>query len=300
MSSNAFAVRDSSNGEYEFDPNAVRIGLVAATIGILLFGSLGIWVGAQEGFTSIAPMLVLALCLALVAALVHIGRLSGRNLKVSDEGISVQDKHGNQIGSLHWVELAKVTERRRMAQLALWDKSGARRVLVDQQFQNYAVIRSRILAEYAKVFVLKPLPIEFRNPSPLLLESLVFGFFAAFSSWGAWDTYRHGQTGLSVILFCFAVFGVVSLLNLYPQIAGPSVLSKDRVVLRTLFKTQEIPLTNVASVELGDVANPHSGTKFSFVILKTREGKPIRITSKFGSIPEVYLTLRAWLAHSGA
>lgn len=168
-------------------------------------------------------------------------------------------------------------------------------MLIDQQFENFAVIRSRILAEYAKVFALKPLPIQFRNPSPLLLESLIFGVFAAFCSWGAWSTYQQGQTALSVILSCFAVVGLLSLLNLYPQVAGPSVLFEDRLVLRTLFKTQEILRTNVASVELGDMANPHSGTKFSFVILKTIHGKPLRITSKFGSIPEMYLTLRAWL-----
>jgi len=41
-----------------------------------------------------------------------------------------------------------------MAQLALWDKSGARRVLIDQQYQNFAAIRDRVLAEYAKAFTL--------------------------------------------------------------------------------------------------------------------------------------------------
>jgi hypothetical protein len=51
---------------------------------------------------------------------------------------------------------------------------------------------------------------------------------------------------------------------------------------------------------LGDVANPRSGTKFSFVILKIIDGKQIRIKSKFGSIPEMYPTLRAWLAQSNA
>jgi hypothetical protein len=156
------------------------------------------------------------LCLGLIGALIQIGRLSGRNLQLSDDGISVRNKQGNQIGNLRWVELARVTERRRMAQLALWDKSGARRVLVDQQFENFAVVRSRILAEYANVFALKPLPIEFRNRSPFLLESLIFGFFAAFCSWGAWSTYQQGQTGLSAILFCFAVVGLLLLLNLYP------------------------------------------------------------------------------------
>ncbi len=170
MSGNPFAEKDNSNGEYRFDPNTVRTGLVAATIGLLLFGSLGIWAGVQEGFTSKGPIMSLPLCLALIGALIHIARLSGRNLQISDDGILVRDKQGNEIGSLHWVELARVTERRSMAQLALWDKSGARRALVDQQFENFALIRSRILNEYAKVFALKPLPIEFRNSSRCCLK----------------------------------------------------------------------------------------------------------------------------------
>ena len=290
----------NSNGEYRFDPQAVRVGLVAATILLLLFGSLGIWSGTTERFSSKGSILSLTLCLVIVAALVHIGRLSGRKLQVSDDGISVRDKRGHQIGSLRWAELAKVTERRRMAQLALWDKSGARRVLVDQQFENFAMIRSRILTEYAKVFAIKPLPIRFRNSSPLLLETIIFGSIAAFWTWGGWRTYQQGQTALSVILFGIAIVSILLVLNLYPQIAGPSVLSEDRIVLRTLFKTQEITRANVASVELSDMANPHSGTKFSFVALKTIDGKLIRITSKFGSIPEMYLTLRAWLSQSNA
>ena len=240
--------------------------------------------------------MMLIISFGLLAALTHIARLSGRNLRVSDDGIEVRDKRGNLLSRLHWVELARVTERRRMAQLALWDKSGARRVLVDQQYENFAVIRSRILAEYAKVFALKPLPIEFRNPTPLLLESLIFSFFAAFSSWATWRTYQQGQLGLSMIFFGFAAVGFFSLFNLYPRIAGPSELFGDRIVLRTLFKTEKIDKKRISGIELADVANPHGGTKFSLVILKLSDGKPVRITSKFGSIPEIYLTLQAWLA----
>jgi hypothetical protein len=52
------------------------------------------------------------------------------------------------------------------------------------------------------------------------------------------------------------------------------------------------------ALKAGLVANPHRGTKFSFVILKVTDGKPLKITSKFGGIPEMYLTLRACLAQS--
>jgi hypothetical protein len=113
-----------------------------------------------------------------------------------------------------------------MAQLALWDRSGVRRTMVDQQFENFAALRSRILTEYAKVFE----------------------------------------------------------------------LFEGRIVLRSLFKTEKIYRKSVSTVELEDIANPRSGTKFSLVILKATDGKPRRITSKFGSIPEIYLTLGTWLA----
>jgi hypothetical protein len=86
--------------------------------------------------------------------LAHIGRPSGRSLQVNDEGVLVRDSKGNQIGGIHWVELGRVSERRKMAQLALWDKKGARRVLIDQQYQNFAAIRQGVLAEYAKAFLI--------------------------------------------------------------------------------------------------------------------------------------------------
>lgn len=98
------------------------------------------------------------------------------------------------------------------------------------------------------------------------------------------------------IFLCFVVASLVSLVNLYPQLRGPSVLFEDRIVLRSLFKTQEVCKKSVSGVEIADVANPQSGTKFSLVILQIIGGKQLKITSKYGSIPEIYLTVRAWLA----
>jgi hypothetical protein len=146
-----------------------------------------------------------------------------------------------------------------------------------------------------------PYPLNFGIRVPCCLKVFFLPCSQHFVAGGhPWSTYQRGQTGLSVFFLCFAVATLLSLLNLYPQIAGPSELFGDRIVLRTLFKTEKIYKKSVSAVELGDVANPRSGTKFSFVILKTPDGKPLRITSKFGSIPEMYLTLRAWLAQSNA
>jgi hypothetical protein len=107
--------------------------------------------------------------------------------------------------------------------------------------------------------------------------------------------FQQGQRVAIVFPLCLAAASLVSLLNLYPQLRGPSVLFEDRIVLRSLFKTQEIYKKSVSGVEIGEVANPRSGTKFSSVILQIVGGKQLQITSKYGSIPEIYLTLRAWL-----
>jgi len=286
----------TANGVYKFDPSVIRVGLIAGVVGLLFFGSLGVAAEREENFAPGLWLVGLVLSLACIPYLAHVMRLSGRTLQVSDSGISVHDNRGNEIGSLKWVELAKVTERRKMAQLALWDKSGARRVLVDQQFENFSAIRSRILAEYAKAFTLKPLPIEFRHPRPLLYESFVYATGAAFLAWGSWSTFRQNQRGLSVVFLCFMIAAVLSLLNLYPQMRGPSVLFEDRFVLRSLFRTEVLYKKSVTSVEIRDVANPRSGTKFSLVTVQGIGGKRLKITSKYGSVPEIYLTLRAWLA----
>jgi hypothetical protein len=283
----------NANGIYKFDSGMIWLGLIAGGIGLLVCVVVGI-AAAKQGAKS--AILCLPISLLLVAFLAHIGRLSGRSLQLSDEGVSVRDKHGNQVGALNWLELDKVTERRKMAQLALWDKSGARRVLIDQQYQNFAAIRSRVLAEYANVFTLKPLPLELQRSNPVMYESVVLAIYSALFGSVAWMVFRHGQRTASVFFLGFAAAGVLSLLSLYPRLRGPSVLFEDRIVLRSLFKTREVHKQSVSGVEIGDVANPQSGTKFSLVVLQIEGGNPLKITSKYGSIPEIYLMLRAWLA----
>ena len=281
------------NGVYKFEPGVIWIGFIAGGIGLLLCLGLGI-VAARQGSKS--GLLCLPISLLLLAFLSHIGRLSGRSLLVSDEGCSVRDKKGNPISKVRWADLGSVTERRKMAQLALWDRSGVRRLLIDQQYQNFAAIRSRVLAEYAKAFTLKPLPITFQRSNFVTYESVIFALGSALSCWLAWMTFRQGQRGASILFVCFAVASLLSLLNLFPQLRGPSVLYEDRIVLRSLFGTQEVQKRSVRTVEMEDVANPQSGTKFSLVILQIVGGKPLKITSKYGSMPEVYLILQAWLA----
>lgn len=288
--------RNATNGVYQFDPATIRVGLIAVLVGLLLFGGLGIVASRDENRSVIYLVICLLLVTGLLAVLAHILKLSRRTLQVTDEGIAVRDKQDKEIGRLRWAELGGVSERRRMAQLALWDKAGARRVLVDQQFQNFNAIRSRILDEYAKAFALRPLPIELRNPHPLFYESFVFaGAFALFC-WLSWRAYQDGLKGLAIIPLCFSIGSLFSFLSLYPQLGGPSELLEDRIVLRNLFRTQELYKKDVTGVELGDMSNPHSGAKFSLITVKGLDGKQLKITSRYGSIPETYLMLRAWLA----
>ena len=292
MVGTSFAETTSSNGEFRFDQGVVRLGVGAAAGGVLLFGACAVGGGLQEGFLSI-----LSLCgsLAFLGAAIHISRYSGRTLRITDDGILISDKRGSQICGIRWAELARVTERRRMAQLALWDTSGTRRVLVDQQYEKFALIRARVLQEYAKVFALKPLPIEFQHPNPMLLETLVFGAGGVCCLFVTWITFSQGQLGLSVCFLFFAAASCMSVLNLHPRIAGPSGLFGDELVLRGLFKTEKLHRSDISSVELQDMANQY-GQPFSFIVLNTRT-QQLKITAKFGSIPELYLTLRAWLQH---
>jgi hypothetical protein len=211
---------EKSNGVYKFDPAAIRVGLIAGIGGMLLFGTLGILAGKDENFSSRSWILYLLPSLGFIFVLSHIAKLSGRTLHISTDRISVQDKRGNEIGSLPWVEFANLSERRKMAQLALWDKSGTRRLLIDLQFENFNLIRSRILGEYAKVFTLKPLPIVFQSANSFLFESFVLAVGAAFFVWGSWRTLQQGQTGASIVFFCFVILALLSFLKLYPQLGG--------------------------------------------------------------------------------
>jgi hypothetical protein len=284
------------NGIYEFDRGTLQICLIAGTVGTLFFGFLAIMVGRQEGFSRASSIVGWLFSAACVALSVYLARLFGRTLQISDDGVSVRNKSAEAIGDLRWDELGHVSERRTMGQLALWDKLGRRRVLIDQQFENFGTIRSRVLAEYAKVFILKPFPIEFRNPNLLAFNSVILAVCAAFFAGISWMAFAQGQKGPGMILLGFLILTLLSILNLYPQLGGPSVLFVDRIVVRSLFRTSELYKANVASVEIEDVANSRSGTKFSLVVLRDVNGKRLKLTSRYGSVPEMYLTLQAWLA----
>jgi|HubBroStandDraft_4_1064222.scaffolds.fasta_scaffold136004_1 hypothetical protein len=281
---------------YKFDRGYTWFVLIAASL--LFIFLLGITVANRQEALSSPGLLGADVVMLLVAVgiMAYSVRRSKRSLKINDDGVFLQDGRGNEISSIRWVELGRVSERRELGQLALWDKAGTRRVLVDQLFQNFTAIRSRILDEYAKVFTIEPLPIEFRNPYPLNYQSVLMAAIVAFFVWGSWSANRQNASGPSVILAFFAILGLVNLLKLYPGLRGPSVLFDDRLVLRSLFKTREIYKKEVASIDLNDRAN-QSGTRFSLIALKMGSGEQVKITFAYGSILEMYLTLRAWLAH---
>jgi hypothetical protein len=285
-----------SNGVFKSESGAIQIGVGAGIVGWLLCGAVGILTAKQGHLLSGASAIFLLMSLGSAFVIAHILRLSGRTLQMTNDEISLGDKRGNELSSLRWSELARVSERRKMAQLALWDNPGTRRLLVDQQFENFSLIRSRILSEYAKVFAMKPLPIELGSSSPLSFERILLALGVALLSWVSWRAFQQGQVAGAVICSVFAILALLSLLTLFPRIAGASLLLEDRIVLRSLFKTDEVFKKDVASVGLADVTNSRSGTKFSLVVLKVAGGKELKMTAKYGDIPEIYLTLRSWLS----
>jgi len=277
------------NGLYRFDSTSIWMAGTFAAIGFVM----GLVITATAS-QSPAPVLVLCtgiiLSVAAIASLFHFFKLSGRVLQLSNDGISIRGRSGNEIGSIRWSELGNVTERRKMVQLALWDRTGARRVLVDGQYENFDLIRSRILDEYARTWTPKTLPMEFRSTKLFCAEAVVIGAGAVLMSWGGWSSWRQEQLATSIGLFCFAAFCVVGCLNLYPQLRGPSVLFEDRLVLRSLFRTREIYRRDVSSVRIGDLRG------YSILTLQTMAGNQILINARYGSIPDIYLNLKAWLA----
>ncbi|HTV60594.1 MAG TPA: hypothetical protein VMJ93_17095 [Verrucomicrobiae bacterium] len=287
-----------TNGFYRFDPGQIQTGLVFASIGLAAVFVFGAWASLRRGLDLFGMLLLLLISLGLVWFLIHVKNLSGRTLEITDKEISVFDKRKGSLGRLFWEELGLVTERRKMAQLALWDRSGRRRVLVDQQYEDFPRIRQRILSEYARAFVPKPLPIELRSTSPFRYETFVMGFVTLLSGVASCLAFSQNQPIASLFLLGFASFGFWNLLLLYPRLGGPSVIYEDRIVIRRLFRKDEVRKKDVAGVDLADVANGNSGAKFSMVVLRTIDNRKVKITFLYGSIPEIYLTLRAWLART--
>lgn len=288
--------RINNGGIYVFDSGAFWVGLTAATLLGIAFAGGAIALFKQEHKLSALLVGCALLSLGGIAAALHIFRFRDRIVEVTDEGIFVRDRHGKQIEGIHWVELGRVTERRKMAQIVLWDKLGARRVRVDQQYRNFKHIRSTILDEYSQRFTPPPLPFEFQG-SPLWYDTFLYATFAVGAGWISQVAYRQHQPVSGFIFLILSSVMLLSILRLSPQLLGPSVLFDDRIVLRGFFRVKAMYRKDAAAVEIRDIANPRSGTKFSIVVLRALDGKELKITSTYGSVPEIYLTLQAWLAH---
>jgi hypothetical protein len=284
-----------TNGVYKFNRGYKWLILVAGSLGVLLIGS-SLTVGSiRHELSSRLVALGIVELAAFVAAMVYILRRSKRVVQINDEGIFIRDGQGNEISGIRWIELGRVSERRIMGRLALWDQSGTRRVLVDQQFEPFTTIRARILDEYARVFTPRPLPLEFRSSHPFNSQSIFMALGTAFFTGAAWKANEANARRPAIVLGAFAVLALISLLSMFPQLRGPSLLFEDRIVLRSLFRRRELYKNEIRGIELKDMSNS-SGTKFSFINLQTVSGKQRKISFVYGDIPEMYLTLRAWLA----
>jgi len=298
MSNDAMRLEEHStgNGVYVIDPGVFLLVLPLAILGVVGFGIGSIFLFRHpHAVNRILVVMYPLVTLGLVAYTINLARYRGRTMQITDDGVSVRDRHGKLIENLLWIELAKVSERRQLGQIVLWDKTGEKRVFIEQEYEHFTKIRSRVLEEYAKAFVPQSLPFTFHN-SLLVYNAFVYAAGAAIFGWVAWQTHRQDQPGASLIFLCLTLFISLSTLRYYPQLRGPSVLDDDRIVLRRILKTEEVYKKDVLAIELRDVANPKSGTRFSLVALKMTNGGELKITSTYGTIPEIYLTLNAWLA----
>ena len=285
----------NGNGTFKYSPGYVWFCLLAAVGALFLIGALIVVQTGHDplpwGFTA-GTVVGSTWFFAAVASVI---RRSRGLVQVNDDGISVRTKHGNEIGSLRWSELGKVTATHKMAQLVLWDKHGNRRVVIDRNVESFQQIRGRVLTEYAKVFNPAPLPMEFRRSNFWTIDGIVSVGAAVVMGWMALSTFRNGQPGSGVLLFClFEIPISLYFLSINPQLLGASQLFDDRIELNGLFRRKVIFKKDVTGVEIVDFIAGRSGSS-SMVLVSALDGR-LKILQRYGSLPEIYLTLRAWLA----
>lgn len=295
MSQSTLSNNLNSNGTFKYSPSYVLFCLFGATGALFLIGALIVVQTGRDplprGFMAVV-VVGLAWFFASVASVV---RRSRGLVQVNDDGIFVRTKHGNGIGSLRWSELAKVTATHKMAQLVLWDNHGNRRVVVDRNVESFQLIRGRILAEYSKVFTAAPLPMEFRRSNFWAVDGIVSVGAAVIGAWVSLSIFRNGQQYSGVLVFCLSEIPIVLyFLSINPQLHGASRLFEDRIELNGPFRRNVVFKKDVTGVELVDFNAGRSGSS-SMVLVSTLNGS-LKILQRYGSLPEIYLTLRAWLA----
>jgi hypothetical protein len=223
----------SSNGTYKFDARYTWFALIGGALALTFL--LGPVVFSETQHEALPSGLIAAAVLAsagLIAAIASVVKRSKRTLQINDELILVRNTQGDELGSLRWSELGKVTATHKMAQLVLWDRAGSRRVVVDRNLESFQRIRGRILAEYAKVFTALPLPMEFRRSNFWTVDGIVSVGAAVVVAWVSFSIFRNGQQNSGVLLFClFEIPISLYFLSINPQLLGASRLFEDRIEL---------------------------------------------------------------------
>ena len=287
----------SSNGTYKFNEGYKWLLLIVGTVILLgLLGPVILSTANQEPLSSSLVAIAVLGSVGLIAGMVPTLKRSRLTIEIKDEGIFVHNTQGDEVGGLRWTELAEVTATHKMTQLVLWDSAKNRRVIVDRNFQSFPRIRERILNEYAKVFTVAPLPMEFRRSNFWTGDEIACVGAGAVMGWVSLSISRNNQPGSGVFLFClFEIAICLHFLSINPQVFGASQLFDDRIELNALFRKKTLYKNEIKAVEIVDFAVGQSG-RSAMVLISAVDGRQLKILQRYGSLPAIYLTLRARLS----
>jgi hypothetical protein len=105
------------------------------------------------------------LAVLMLAYAVHILKISGSVLEISGLGIRRRENDGSET-FIAWQDMGALKDRDFMQQLAVHDRAGIKRLLLDYQFEGFDLISARLLAEREK-YVQYAFPAVFKRHSNL-------------------------------------------------------------------------------------------------------------------------------------
>lgn len=306
---------DSAPGQFKMNGRLMVISMIFVIF--LAIGFMAVaWLVYRTGKSGTekvwvpAGMAVLAALSLLYAR--HLYRISKSVIEITSAGISRKEADG-LLTNIQWGEIGRILERGFMQQLAIADRPGSKKVLIDYQFDGYDVIRKRVFDEYEKRMTVT-YPVVFGRPGIggqytamiLILAGIAAAvFFLGGKTDPAMEIVVMACiTAPLLILFLVDMFRTIKQVEidrggfkLKKLTGGPEVLFSEITDIE--YKYISANYRYSGSLEYYFIDKSGAGQKKPVIVITRNDGKKYTITTSAGPLPEIFICLKKTCGKAG-
>jgi hypothetical protein len=261
--------------------NIAAVFLAAVSAGILF----GIVAVIRAGMSNWFLLPLLLIDTFVVLGLLDTIQKSRLEIGVDSKGISAVSSKGSSMKIL-WDEVTRLQHRRVLQEMVVTGKDAKDRIRVDYSVERFDELRLLLYRALAKNRgPLTHLPLRLSDPlaashnyfvlSPVFVALGVFAFFVRDTSLGVAITFALLPVG----------FVIAAVINSRKFI----IIERETFSLVAPMKSvEQYKFSDIRTISTGTATNYRSGNRFFALDLGLNNGQAIRLSRRYGEIPELY------------